>query len=84
MYKVLIDKKVLKDLRKIDKKYREKIIKTIEKKIAKDPYIGKKLLRDLSDFYRYRVGDYRIIYLIFDDRIEIEIIKVGHRKEVYE
>ena len=84
MYKVLIDKKVLKDLRKIDKKYREKIIKTIEEKIAKDPYIGKKLLGDLSDFYRYRVGDYRIIYLIFDDRIEIEIVKVGHRKEVYE
>ncbi len=84
MYKVLIDEKVLKDLRKIDKKYREKIIKTIEEKIAKDPYKGKKLLGDLSDFYRYRVGDYRIIYLIFDDRVEIEIVKVGHRKEVYE
>ena len=84
MYKVQIDKKVLKELRKIDKKYREKIIETIEGKIAKNPYIGKKLLGELSDFYRYRVGDYRIIYLIFDDRVEIEIVKVGHRKEVYE
>ncbi|WP_187647260.1 type II toxin-antitoxin system RelE family toxin [Nitrosophilus labii] len=83
MYKVLLDKRVVKDLKKIDKKNREKILAVIEEKIAANPYEGKKLLGDLSDFYRYRVGNYRIIYSIFDDRIEIEIIKIGHRKEVY-
>ncbi len=84
MYEIVLDKKVLKDLKKIDKKDRKKIIETIEKKIAKNPYTGKRLLGNLSNFYRYRVGDYRIIYSIFDDRIEIEIIKIGHRKDVYE
>jgi mRNA interferase RelE/StbE len=38
---------------------------------------------NLSPFYRWRVGDYRIIYSINDDIIEIEIIKVSHRQGAY-
>ncbi len=84
MYKVLFDKRVLKDLRKIDKQHQKQIIEVIEEKLAKDPYIGKRLLGDLSGLYRYRMGKYRIIYAIYDDRVEIEVIKVGHRREIYE
>ena len=83
MYKILFDKKVLKDLKKIDKKEQSKIVEVIEHKLAKNPFIGKKLLGDLSPFYRYRVGNYRIIYSIYEEEIEIEIIKIAHRKEVY-
>ena len=82
MYKILFDKRVLKDLRKIDKQHQKQIIEAIEEKLAQDPYIGKRLLGDLSGLYRYRVGKYRIIYAIYDDRVEIEVIKVGHRKDV--
>jgi mRNA interferase RelE/StbE len=83
IYDVIIDKKVLKDLRQIDKKEQKKIIETIETKLCHDPYSGKKLAGALSDFYRYRVGNYRIIYLVKDQEILIEIIRVRHRKEVY-
>lgn len=83
MYKVTIDKKVIKDLKKINTKEQIKIIDTIENKIAKEPFNGKRLVGNLSDFYRYRVGSYRIVYLIFGNKIEIEIIKIGHRKDVY-
>ncbi len=76
MYKIVFDKKVYKDLKKIDKKWQIKILKTIEEKIALNPYSGKKLVGNLSPFYRYRVGDYRIIYQIFEDIIEIEIIPI--------
>jgi len=84
MYKVVLDKKVLKDLKQIDKKEQIKIIESIENKLAKDPFIGKRLAGNLSEYYRYRVGNYRIIYLIYQMRIEIEIIKIGHRKDIYE
>ncbi len=83
MYRILIDKRVVKDLKKFDKNNRLKIIDIIENKIANDPYKGKRLAGNLSDFWKYRVGDYRIIYLIFDDRVEVEIVKVGYRKNIY-
>jgi len=75
MYKVKINKLVLKDIKHIDKRYKEKIIKTIEENIAKEPYKGKKLAGNLSPFYRWRVGDFRIIYSINDNIIEVEVIK---------
>ncbi|WOE69010.1 type II toxin-antitoxin system mRNA interferase toxin, RelE/StbE family [Hydrogenimonas thermophila] len=84
MYKVVLDKKVLKDLKQIDKKEQIKIIETIENRLARDPFIGKRLAGNLSEYYRYRVGNYRIIYLIYQMKIEIEIIKIGHRKDIYE
>ncbi|MRI58903.1 MAG: type II toxin-antitoxin system mRNA interferase toxin, RelE/StbE family, partial [Epsilonproteobacteria bacterium] len=77
MYKVFFDKKVFKDLKKIDRKWQIKILEKIEQELAKNPYIGKKLVGNLSPFYRYRVGDYRIIYHIYDDIIEIEIVKIA-------
>jgi len=83
MYKVVLDKKVLKDLKQIDKKEQIKIIETIENRLARDPFIGKRLAGNFSEYYRYRVGNYRIIYLIYQMKIEIEIIKIGHRKDVY-
>ena len=83
MYKIVFDKKVLKDLKKIDKTEQIKILTEIENKLSVNPYIGKKLVGKLSDFYRYRVGNYRVIYLIYEKIIEIEIVKIGHRKDIY-
>jgi len=84
MYKVIFDKKVLKDLKKIGTKEQVKILNEIETKLSIDPYIGKRLVGKLSDFYRYRVGNYRVIYLIYEKVIEIEIIKIGHIKDIYD
>jgi len=83
-YKILFDKKVVKDLKKISQKDRERIVGFIEKNLSHDPYIGKKLAGDLSDFYRYRLGKYRIVYTIEEDEILVEVVRVGHRKEIYE
>jgi len=48
-----------------------------------DPYLGKKLVGNLSPFWRMRVGDYRIIYAIEEKLVTVEVIKIRHRKEVY-
>jgi mRNA interferase RelE/StbE len=46
--------------------------------------LGKPLTGELlGDYWRYRVGDYRIVVEFHDDRLEILVIKIGHRREVY-
>ncbi len=44
---------------------------------------GYKKLRGLDNTFRIRSGDYRIVYTIEDNRLIIEIIKIGHRKDIY-
>ncbi len=82
-YKLLFDDKVTKDLKNIDKPWQKKILEAITTKLIEDPYIGKKLVGDLSSYYRYRVNDYRIIYEILEDEIILVVIKIKHRKDVY-
>jgi len=52
--------------------------------LSQDPRIGKMLKGDLSGYWSYRVGIYRILYVIRNTEIVIEILKIQHRKEVYE
>ena len=82
-YKLLFDDKVTKDLKKIDKQWQKKILEVITNKLIYNPYIGKKLVGDLSQYYRYRVNDYRIIYEIMENEIILVVIKIKHRKDVY-
>ncbi len=82
-YKLLIDDKVFKDLRKIDYTWQAKILFSIKNKLVKNPYLGKKLVGNLSPYYRYRVGDYRVLYEIIEDKILIVIVKIKHRKNSY-
>jgi mRNA interferase RelE/StbE len=51
--------------------------------LAKNPRpFGNQKLRD-SQFYRIRIGDYRIIYSINDKTRAVEILDIGHRREIY-
>jgi len=45
---------------------------------------GKALLGDLKGLWRYRVGDYRIVAKIEDDKFIVLVVTVGHRREVYD
>ena len=83
MYKLLIDDKVVKDLKRIDHNWRTKILIAIKTKLVENPCLGKKLVGDLSPYYRLRVGDYRVLYEIIESKILIVVIKVKHRKNVY-
>lgn len=82
-YKLLFDDKVKKDLKTIDKFWQKKILELIKTKLIDNPYVGKKLVGELSNYYRYRVGDYRVIYEIVDNEVLIVVIKIKHRKDVY-
>jgi len=87
IYKVEYTKTAFKQLNKMDKKIATFIISYIDDKLVncENPRLhGKALKGHLNDFWRYRVGDYRILAKIEDDRIVITIVEIGHRKDVYE
>lgn len=51
--------------------------------LERDPFRGKPLKGELKGRYSYRVGSYRILYLIRRRRLKVLVIDVGHRRAVY-
>lgn len=64
-------------------KYKGQVTHALDR-LAQDPHIGKLLKGDLNGYWSYRVGVYRIIYLIRNAEVIVEILRIQHRKEVYE
>jgi mRNA interferase RelE/StbE len=83
VYTLQIDDKVIKDLKKIDKIWQKRILSKIKIILTTNPHSGKKLVGNLSPFWRIRVGDYRVIYQIEEEIVTVEVIKIKHRREVY-
>ncbi len=83
MYSIVFKKSAEKDLDKIPNLYYNAIISKI-KQLANNPHPnGCKKLVGRDDLWRVRAGDYRIIYCIKDEILIIEVINIGHRKDVY-
>ena len=86
MYNVQLSDEALKDLKKIDKHQAKIIVAWLRKNLegCDNPrQQGKALKYDRKDEWCYRVGSYRLIADIQDNTVLIEIINVGHRREVY-
>ena len=71
-----------KNLRRLPIHIHKKIIKTFDK-IKDNPLIGVKLHGDLENYYKFRVGDYRIVYTFYRKESLVKIVKVEHRQGVY-
>jgi mRNA interferase RelE/StbE len=75
---------VWKDLDGVRKADRLRILKRIDL-LASDPRpSGSEKLSGYKDRYRIRQGNYRILYSIEDDRLIVIVVKIGHRREVYD
>lgn len=75
-----------KDLSRLDKPIQKKIIAFMKDRLqaTDNPRsTGKALQGNLSGYWRYRVGDYRVICQIHDAKLIILVIDLGHRKDVY-
>ena len=86
MYTLVLSEKVIRQLKKIDKSSARLIISWLEKNIdnCNDPRLhGKSLKGNLSEYWRYRVGDYRVICSIEDNELVVIAIAVGHRRDIY-
>lgn len=86
-YKLTFSEVAVKQLKKLDKSVTKKILAYLTDKVAKqrqpDNY-GKALKGDLSGLWRYRVGDYRIICDINGKELTILVLRLGHRKHIYD
>ncbi len=74
-----------KAINKLDKPVRDRIKAFLDQLAEQDnPRInGKALQGKLSAYWRYRVGDYRLICQIQDDELIVLVVELGHRKEIY-
>lgn len=85
-YHIVFSKMALKQLKKIDKYTASLIVGWLKKNIegCKNPRLHRKgLTANRSGQWRYRVGDYRIIADIQDDKVIVLILEIGHRRNIY-
>ena len=72
-------------IRKFSSSDKKIIREAIEKKLMSDPVkFGKPLKYTLKGYRRLRVGDYRIVYSICQEREEVIVVAIKHRKDIYE
>ena len=81
-FELRFKRSVEKDFRGIPKPDVRRILKTVEALCDEPRPAGSEKLTG-QEFYRVRQGAYRVIYSIDDVRIVVEVVKVGHRREVY-
>jgi len=82
-YRLLIKPSAVKDIEAIPlKRDRQRVVERISK-LAEDPRPSGSEKISGQDKYRVRQGRYRILYAIEDQDLIVQVVKVGHRKDVY-
>ncbi len=87
MYKVVFSEEGKKDLKKLDKYTQFIILNWIEKHLnnCENPrQFGKALIADKKGLWRYRIGDYRVLTYIKENVLIILVVRLGHRRDIYE
>ena len=80
------DRRVLKDMKKLDQSVQRQILDYFDDCIALSPNprrFGKSLKSRFSGLWRYRIGDYRAICRIEDEKLIVLVVRIGHRSRVY-
>lgn len=85
-YEVVFKKSASKELLSLPQRIQQKILDAIQL-LSLNPYtelLQIKKMKGPDGLYRIRIQDYRVIYLLENQIIKITVIKIGHRKDVYE
>lgn len=87
VWKIEFDPAALKELKKLDPPIARRILSFLRERVASldDPRsIGQALAGEtLGEYWKYRVGDWRIIAKIEDKKMWVLVLRVGNRREVY-
>lgn len=82
-YKSIFSKGFTRELKKLPSGIKGRILEAIEKAVV-NPYAGTKLRGELEGLWRWRIGKYRVIYMINERERTIVFVDVGLRKAIYE
>lgn len=78
----------IKELNKLDKSTRKRINDWLEERIltATNPRLWGKSLKgsEFGDYWCYRIGNYRVLCLIREEVVRVSVVKIGHRREIYD
>jgi len=86
LWKIEWEQPARKELHKLDKTAQKRIINYLEQRVLAAPHprrIGEPLTGSFSGFWRYRIGEYRLICHFEDEKLIVAVIKVAHRRAVY-
>lgn len=86
VWKVKITVSAARQIKQLDRKVQARIYRFLKEQIARtaDPRLhGKPLHGELAGFWRYRVGDYRLLCKIEDQIFVVYVLEAGHRREIY-
>lgn len=85
-YAIVFKKSALKELQGLPSKVQQKVLDAVQL-LSLNPYtelLQIKKMKGTDSLYRFRINDYRIVYVIENKIIKVTIIKIGHRKDIYE
>lgn len=83
MYKVVLEEPAQRQLRKLDRLTQTRLLRALQKLESNPRLETNKRLKGMESLYRMRVGNYRILYRIEDDKLLVLIVVIAHRREVY-
>ena len=81
------EERALKELKKLGREAQQRIIAYLDERVASDEdprRFGKALRHEFAGLWRYRVGNYRLICSIEDNQLVVLVLRVAHRREVYD
>ena len=83
-YRVEIENRCLRELKKLDRRAVLRAFELIKKTIARDPRAGKALAGRYKGLFSWRFSSYRVVYEIQEKRLVIVVLRISNRKDVYE
>jgi len=82
-YKIEWKRSAIKELEKLPRQIVARVVDAVAE-LANAPYpSGTRKLVGSENTYRIRIGDYRVLYDVYDDKFIVEIIRIKHRRDVY-
>lgn len=83
-FRILYHKNIKKDLKSLDKSIVHTFFKIVESRVSKNPFSGERLKGKLGGIWKYRIGNYRLLYTINQNELRVLVLRFRHRKNVYD
>ena len=82
VFRIKYKRSVFSDLKNLDRPVAERILRDIESGLAENPHSGEALTGQFRGLYKYRIGEWRVIYAILSD--SVLILRIRHRSVAYQ